>query len=95
MKKKMSKLLMLTLVLAAMVTFGNESKAKDLPNQYITFVFDTPTSGWLWCGGTGICAQVYGTTIYFGNYVGDWSGAIATGQNDEDGYYVTEVSSSN
>lgn len=95
MKNSILKLTMLTLVLAATITLTNKVKARDLPQNYLTFIWDSPTSGWLWCGGTGVCAQVFGSTIYFGNYVGNWGGEIATRENDETGYFVTEVEGNN
>jgi hypothetical protein len=91
----MFKFSMLATITMAMLAFSNNAKARDLPNNYLGFTFVTQNSGWLWCGGNGVCAQIYGNTIYFGIYAGNWNGATATNGNNDDGYFITELTTAN
>lgn len=68
----MKKKIVVLSFLALMFLFATESKAWPLPQKYMGFIFETPTSGWLLCSGEGTCAEVIGNLVYFGIYVGNW-----------------------
>lgn len=84
-------LLVSVMIIVATIFFNTKAKAWPLPQLYLTFIWDTPTSGWLWCSGDGTCAEVIGSTIYFGDGLsGNWHGYQPV-EEGEISYYIDDV----
>ncbi len=53
-------LLVSVMIIVATIFFNTKAKAWPLPQLYLTFIWDTPTSGWLWCSGDGLSGNWHG-----------------------------------
>ena len=89
--------LKISVVMLFILIFGSNINvnAYQVPGAYRGFVQTSSTSGYLYCGGAGVCATVIGETVYFGNYEGNWSYGIIEENNTEGEYYINDVKDSN
>ncbi len=82
----------LILSLAAVVLFSiSQISAYPILGTYAGFTFVTSSSGWLYCvGQSGVCANVVGDQIFFGNYVGNWYGTVKDADDGSGVEYMVE-----
>lgn len=90
--KSLRKFLIVANMIVVSILFSiSDAKAWMLPNLYAGFVFDTSTSGWLYCQGRGSCASVIGNQIFFNTWVGNWNYDVVKDDGKDHQYYIDNI----